>query len=107
MKKKVVIFISVLICIVVAFLVFLYAGRAGGEIGFGATINRVEDGIAYATVTDDDTGFGAKKLPESIMFEVADLGIELQAGDIIRGCYMRGTINGQFVRVVSVRIITD
>ena len=107
MKKKVVIFISVLICIVVAFLVFLYAGRAGGEIGFGATINRVEDGIAYATVTDDDTGFGAKKLPESIMFETADLGEELQAGDKISACYMSGTIDGQTVRVVSVSIITD
>ena len=106
MKKKVVICLVVLVCIVGAVAAFLYGGRAGGEIGFGATINRVEDGLAYATVTDDDTGFGAKKLPESIMFEVADLE-ELQAGDIIRGCYMRGTINGQFVRVVSVRIITD
>lgn len=106
MKKKVVICLVVLVCIVVAVLEFLHAGRAGGEIGFGATINRVEDGMAYATVTDDDTGFGAKKFPESIMFEIVDLE-ELQAGDIIRGCYMRGTINGQFVRVVSVRIITD
>ena len=106
MKKKVVICLVVLVCIVGGVTAFLYGGRAGGEIGFGATINRVEDGIAYAMVTDDDTGFGAKKLPESIMFEVADLE-ELQDGDIIRGCYMRGTINGQFVRVVSVRIITD
>lgn len=107
MKKKVIIFLSVLVCIVVAVLAFLYGGRAGGEIGFGATINRVEDGIAYATVTDDDTGFGAKKLPESIMFEVADLDIELQAGDKIRGCYMRGTIDGHTVRVVSVVVNTD
>ena len=106
MKKKVVICLVVLVCIVGAVAAFLYGGRAGGEIGFGATINRVEDGIAYATVTDDDTGFGAKKLPESIMFEVADLE-ELQAGDKIRGCYMRGTIDGQTVRVVSVRVITD
>ena len=107
MKKKVVICLVVLVCIVVAVLEFLHAGRAGGEIGFGATINRVEDGMAYATVTDDDTGFGAKKFPESIMFETVDLDTELQAGDKISGCYLRSTIDGQTARVVSVVVITD
>ena len=93
--------------LVVMLLVFLSAGRAGGEIGFGATINRVEDGIAYATVTEQDAGFLAKKLPGSIMFETADLDEELQAGDKISACYMSGTIDGQTVRVVSVWVITD
>ena len=77
------------------------------EIGFEATINRVENGIAYATVTEDDAGFGAKKLPESIMFETVDLDTELQAGDKISGCYLRSTIDGQTARVVSVVVITD
>ena len=106
MKKKVVICLVVLVCIVGGVTAFLYGGRAGGEIGFGATINRVEDGIAYATVTDQHGGFLTKKLPESIMFETADLE-ELNAGDKIRGCYLSGTIDGQTVRVVSVKVITD
>ena len=106
MKKKVVICLAVLVCIVGAVVAFLSVGRAGGEIGFGATINRVEDGIAYATVTDQHGGFLTKKLPESIMFETADLE-ELNAGDKIRGCYLSGTIDGQTVRVVSVKVITD
>jgi hypothetical protein len=104
MKKKVIIFLAVVVCSAVV--AFLSVDRAGGEIGFGATINRVEDGIAYATVTDQHGGFLTKKLPESIMFETADLE-ELNAGDKIRGCYLSGTIDGQTVRVVSVKVITD
>ena len=106
MKKKVVICLVVLVCIVGAVAAFFSVGRAGGEIGFGAIINRVEDGIAYATVIDQHGGFLTKKLPESIMFETADLE-ELNAGDKIRGCYLSGTIDGQTVRVVSVKVITD
>lgn len=96
-----------MICITVAVVAFLSIGRAGGEIGFEATINKVEDGIAYATVSDQDAGFLSKKLPESIMFETVDLDEELQAGDKISGCYLSGTIEGQTVRVVSVSVITD
>lgn len=108
MKKKVIIIIIALVlCILAAIVAFLSAGRAGGEIGFEATINRVEDGIAYVTVTEQDAGFLAKKLPESIMFETADLDEELQAGDKISGCYLSGTIDGQNVRVVSVTVKTD
>lgn len=107
MKKKVIILLAIVICITVAVVAFLSIGRAGGEIGFEATINKVEDGIAYATVSDQDAGFLSKKLPESIMFETANLGEELQAGDKISGCYLSGTIEGQTVRVVSVSVITD
>lgn len=107
MKKKVIILLAIVICITVSVVAFLSIGRAGGEIGFEATINKVEDGIAYATVSDQDAGFLSKKLPESIMFETADLGEELQAGDKISGCYLSGTIEGQTVRVVSVSVITD
>ena len=107
MKKKVIIILAVMVCIAVAVVAFLSIDRAGGEIGFEATINRVEDGVAYATVTEQDAGFLAKKLPESIMFETADLDEELQAGDKISGCYLSGTIDGQTVRVVSVSVVTD
>ena len=107
MKKKVIIILVVMVCIAVAVVAFLSIDRAGGEIGFEATINRVEDGVAYATVTEQDAGFLAKKLPESIMFETADLDEELQAGDKISGCYLSGTIDGQTVRVVSVSVVTD
>ena len=110
MKKKtkiIVAILAIIVCIVVAVVAFLSMGRAGGEIGFEATINKVEDGIAYATVTEQDAGFLAKKLPKSIMFETADLDVELQAGDKISGCYLRGTIDGQTVRVVSVSAIAD
>ena len=107
MKKKVIILLAVVVCIVVAVVAFLSIGRAGGEIGFEATINKVEDGIAYATVIEQDTGFLTKKLPENIMFEIADLDEELNAGDKISGCYLSGSIDGQTVRVVSVVVTTD
>ena len=107
MKKKVIILLAVVVCIVVAVVASLSIGRAGGEIGFDATINRVEDGVAYATVTEQDTSFLAKKLPENIMFEIADLDEELNAGDKISGCYLSGSIDGQTVRVVSVVVTTD
>ena len=109
MKKKVIIILAVVVCIAVAVVAFLSVGRAGGEIGFEATINRVEPeyNMAYATVTKQDTGLFSKKLPESIMFETADLDEELNAGDKISGCYLSGSINGQTVRVVSVSVITD
>ena len=106
MKKKTIILLAVAVCSVAAVVAFLCVGRAGGEIGFDATIDRVEDGIAYATVTDQSAGILAKKLPESIMFDIADLE-ELNAGDRISGCYLRGTIDGQTVRVVSIVVITD
>lgn len=107
MKKKVMILLAVVVCTAVVVVAFLSVGKADGEIGFEATINRVEDGIAYATVTGQDTGFLAKKLPQSIMFDTAGLEEELNAGDMISGCYLSGTIYGQSVRVVSVVVTTD
>ena len=95
MKKKVIIILSVVVLVIaaVAVVAFLSVGRAGGEIGFEATINKVEDGIAYATVTEQDTSFLAKKLPENIMFEIADLDEELNAGDKISVKVSDGTFN--------------
>ena len=110
MKKAIKILFIVLAIVVALSLVGLFAflsfGRAGGEIGFDAVINRVEPeyNMAYATVTDQDAGFFSKKLPESIMFNTSNLDVELKAGDKIQGCYLSGTISGDSVRVVSVTI---
>lgn len=97
--KKLMALVLVLVC------VLGLAGCAGGEISFEASINRVEDGIAYATVLKDNAGFGSKKLPESIIFNIGDLEVELKAGDIIYGNYLRGTIDGQTVQVINCKII--
>ena len=107
MKKKVIIIVVVIVCVLVAAVALLSVGRAGDEISFKATINRVEDGIAYTTVIEDGAGFGSKKLPESIMFNIAELDEELKAGDTIYGNYLKGTIDGQTVRVVSVVVTSD
>lgn len=111
MKNKIIKILSIILGIMIVlyligFISFLSLGRAGGEIGFDAVINRVEPeyNMAYATVTDQDAGFFSKKLPDSIMFNTSDLDVELKAGDKIQGCYLRGTISGDSARVVSVTI---
>ena len=108
MKKRIII-LAVAVCVLVAVVALLSVGRAGGEIGFEGTINRVEPeyNMAYATVTEQDARLFSKKLPESIMFNTSILDKELKAGDKISGCYLSGTINGQDVRVVSVIVITE
>ena len=92
MKKKLTITAVVIICILLGVAVALSANRAGGEIGFEATINSVENGVAYATVNKQDAGFLAPKLPGNIEFNTSDLDVTLQAGDEISGCYLSGTI---------------
>ncbi len=81
MKKKVTITAVVIICILLVVAVALSANRAGGEIGFEATINSVENGVAYATINKQDAGFLAPKLPGNIEFNTSDLDVKLQAGD--------------------------
>ena len=62
--KKSLIIISILILIVlVCIWAFLSLGRAGGEIGFEAQVIRIEDGVAYAAVSEDDAGFFLQKAP--------------------------------------------
>lgn len=106
MKKKAMIISAVLVCILAAAAAFLSVDRAGGEVGFYATINRVENGIAYATVTEQYAVL-SKKLPENIIFETDELGEELKAGDNIYGNYLSGTIDGQTVCVVSIVVLTE
>lgn len=100
---------SATIFLLVLVLLIALVGCAGGEIGFQATINRVEPdrNMAFATVTKQSASLFSRKLPESIMFDTSDLGEELKTGDRIQGDYLRGTINGQTVRVVSVVVLTD
>lgn len=84
---------------------FLSSGRAGGEIGFGATVTIVEDNLVYATVTEDHAGFGTKKLPETIVICAEEFPeFEFHVGDQIDGCYIRKTHEGNFYRVVSILV---
>ena len=106
MKKRTIILIAIIaitISLLTATVLFLSVGRAGGEIGFEATIDKIENGIAYATVTDDDAGFGARKLPNQIEFSIDGLD-EMNIGDEIYGNYIRGTIKGNSVFVACVEV---
>lgn len=105
MKKAVIIItILILICLF-GIWAFLSLGRAGGEIGFEATVTSVEDDIVYAAVTRDDAGFGSRKLPDTIVIYAADYPeYEIQIGDQISGCYIRKSYEGNFYRVVSILV---
>ena len=106
MERK--ILIPVILILIAAILVwaFLSHGRAGGEISFSARIDRVENGIAYATVLEDGAGWFSEKLPEQIEFPLEDFqALGIQVGDRINGCYLSGTIEGSQVRVVSILVI--
>lgn len=107
MKKSIMISLILIVCIFCVIAVPLFLERGGGEINFTATITQVKDGTAYAAVTEEHGYLGIGKLPGNIMFSTACLDEELEAGDKISGSYLRGTIEGQTVRVVSVTVITD
>ena len=82
----------------------------GGERSFEAVIDRIEGDTAYATVTAEDAAFGTRvegnrKLPAQIIFSTALLETELKPGNAIRGQYLKGTIDGQSVRVVTCHVI--
>lgn len=104
--KQTVIVISILILVcLIGLWAFCSLGRAGGEIGFGATVTKVEGDIIYAAVSRDDAGFGSRKLPDTILIYAADFPeYEIQKGDQISGCYIRNTYEGNFYRVVSILV---
>lgn len=109
MKKKVFIAISALIlCAVIAFLVFLSLGRGGGEIGFYATVLSVEGDVITAEVTKDEaSSIFSKKLPDRIVFGTTVPGADnLKAGDKIYGMYLKGTISGENVYIIDVGVIS-
>ena len=82
----------------------------GGERSFEAVIDRIEGDTAYATVTAEYAAFGTRvegnrKLPAQIIFSTVLLETELKPGDAIKGQYLKGTIDGQNVRVVACGVI--
>ena len=108
MKKKVIIIIAAVVCILVAVVAFLSVGRAGGEQEFEAVILSVEGNVITAEVTYDNASFFSTKLPDKIIFNANDSGeTGLAVGDKIHGNYLKGTIDGNNVRVVSLVVTTD
>ena len=104
--KKTVIVISILILVcLIGLWAFCSLGRAGGKIGFEATVTKVEGDIIYAAVSRDDAGFGSRKLPDTIVIYAADFPeYEIQIDDQISGCYIRKNYEGNFYRVVSILV---
>ena len=110
MKKKVIIILSVVVLVITAVSVvaFLSVGRAGGEQEFEAVILSVEGNVITAEVTYDNASFLSAKLPDKIVFDANDSGeTGLKVGDEIHGNYLKGTIDGNNVRVVSLVVTTD
>ena len=114
MKKKVIIILAVLVCILLLVVALYFAWRVayqiwGGEGGFEAEILSVKDDIITAKVTyENRNSFLSPKLPDTIVFDADRCdGSHLKVGDIIRGTYLKGTIDGNNVRVVSVSVITE
>ena len=96
------------ICAFVAFFLFLSVNRAGGEIGFDAVVLSVDGDMIRARVTRDSASLFSKHLPDEIVFDAKDSGVfDLEAGDKIRGTYLRGTIDGDFVEVVEAAILDE
>lgn len=84
---------------------FFSLDRAGGEIGFEATVTNAEGDIVYAAVTKDDAGFGSRKLPDTIVIYAEEFPeYEIKVGDQISGCYIRKNYEGNFYRVVSILV---
>ena len=105
MKKTTLIATMLILVILLGIWAFLSLGRAGGEIGFDATVTSIDGNLVYAAVTEDRAGFGSRKLPETIVIYADDFSdYEFQVGDLIDGCYIRKTHEGNFYRVVSIAV---
>jgi len=110
MKKAIKILFIVLAIAVALSLVGLFAflsfGRAGGEQEFDAVVLSVEGNVITAEVTYDNASFFSAKLPDKIVFDSNDSGeTGLKVGDKIHGNYLKGTIDGNNVRVVSLVVL--
>lgn len=105
MKKRIFIIIILILICLLGIWAFLSLGRAGGEVGFAATVTNVDGDIVYAAVTRDNAGFGSRKLPDTIVIYAEDFPeYEFQVGDLIDGIYIRKEHKGNFYRVVSIVI---
>lgn len=114
MKKKVIIILAVVVCVLLLVVALYFAWRVayqiwGGEEGFEAEILSVEDNIITAKVAyENRDSFLSPKLPDTIVFDADRCdGSELKVGDKISGTYLKGTIDGNNVCVVSVSVITE
>ena len=114
MKKKVIIILAIVSCVLLLVVGLYLAWRAayqiwGGEEGFEAEILSVEDNIITAKVIyENQDSFLSPKLPDTIVFDADRCdGSHLKVGDKIKGTYLKGTIDGDNVCVVSVSVITD
>jgi hypothetical protein len=114
MKRKVIIILTVFLCILLLVVALYFAWRVayriwGGEGGFEAEILSVENNIITARVTQDNrSSLLTHKLPDTIVFDANRCeGSGLKVGDKIRGMYLKGTIDGNRVRVVSVGVIQE
>ena len=114
MKKKAIIILSMVVCILIVVVALYFAWRAayqiwGGEEGFEAEILSVEENKITAKVTyENRDSFLSPKLPDTIVFDAGRCdGSHLKVGDKIRGTYLKGTIDGNNVCVVSMGVITD
>ena len=105
MKKTTLIATMLILVLLLGIWAFLSLGRAGGEIGFDATVTSIDGNIVYAAVTEDRAGFGSRKLPETIVIYADDFpDYEFQVGDLIDGCYIRKAHEVNFYRVVSIAV---
>lgn len=105
MKKLFIITTILILIFLFGIWAFLSLGRAGGEIGFEATVTEVEGHIIYAEVSRDDAGFGSRKLPDTIVIYAEEFPeYKIKVGDQISGCYIRKNYEGNFYRVVSILV---
>lgn len=107
MKKKGLIISAIVgLCILSGILAFFSVGRAGGEQEFDAVILSVDGNMITAEVTYDNASFFSTKLPDKITFDANYSGeTGLKVGDTIHGNYLKGTIDGNYVRVISIVVL--
>jgi hypothetical protein len=98
--------IVLILLLLIAFIYFMLTfDRAGGEIGFDAIVKEVNGSEVRACVIDSGSAFLSPKLPSEIVFTTDDSGItNLQVGDTFSGCWLLGSLEGESVRVVSIKI---
>lgn len=104
-KKSFILAFTLIIAVSLAVIAFLSLNRAGGEIGFEAVVQEANGNIITAEVISDRASFFTKKLPKTIVFDASISGENnLRVGDRIVGDYLRGTIDGKNVKVVSLEV---
>ena len=114
MKEKIRILFAVVMCTLAVVVALYFAWRTayhiwGGEGGFEAVIVSAEGNVITAEITEDKaTSFLSPKLPDRIVFDADHCdGHHLKVGDKVSGMYLKRTIDGNKVCVVSVSVIPE